>query len=171
LEFADIERVEFFIREGAGTLVSMPFTEGAVPQISAQFCAPYAIALALCKGEVNIRDFSNEAVSLDRDTIDLAIRTVECSRFSDMKLKKYPKAQEYYRYIKVYLRNNEILEHGYSNIIFCDPDAMDMPRVENKLRQCMAVYDKIPPGKDDKIIKTVKSVKEMKNVSKLINIL
>jgi 2-methylcitrate dehydratase PrpD len=171
LKFEDIERVEFFLVDGGGTLVSMPFSEESMPQISAQFCAPYAIALALNKGEVNICDFSNEAILNDRDTIDLAKRTVEKIRFSDMELKKYSVPRENCRYLKVFLRNNEILEREYSALSFCDPSVMDMPRVEEKFRQCLNAYGETSHNSIDKIIEAVKDFREIEDLGKFLLIM
>ncbi len=171
IQYKDIERVEFFLLEGADTLVSMPFTEESIPQIAAQFCAPYAIALALNKGEVHIRDFDNEAILRDRDTIDLAKRTVELSRFSDLELKEYSTSKQGCRYLKVYLRDNKVIEREYSSMIFCDPSIMDMPRVEEKFRQCLSIHAEKQQNSISKVIDAVKHFRKIKDVSEFLNIL
>jgi len=171
IQYKDIERVEFFLQEGGGTLVSMPFREDSIPQIAAQFCAPYAIALALNKGEVHIRDFSNEAITRDRNTIDLAKRTIECTCFADMRLKDYPAVKAGCRYIKVCLRNNKILSHEYSSANFCDASAMDMLRVEDKFRQCLSMNGEICLTTASKIIEAVKDFQKTENISEFVSLL
>jgi 2-methylcitrate dehydratase PrpD len=165
-QYADIERVEFFLVEGGNTLMSMPFTLGEIPQISAQFCAPYGIALALNKGEVNICDFSNEKILQDINTMDLASRTVEITHFADMNLKAYSKAEKWHRYIKVYLKNNEILEHGLAG--GAPLEAMGMSHVEEKFRQCMSANGETDPEPSKQIIAMVDHFQELKDVSKFV---
>jgi len=163
-QYEDIEKVEFFLREGGNTLVSMPFTTGDIPQIDAQFSAPYAIALALNKGEVHIRDFLNEAISQDRNSIDLATRTVEVTRFADIRPTAYPEAEKKCNYTKVYLRNGDIFEHGSRGAEFNNPNAMDLPGVERKFRQCLSIHPNADKGRADRIVDAVKSFEEIEDV-------
>lgn len=162
--YEDIERVEFFLREGGKTLVSMPFTLGKTPQIDAQFSAPYAIALALNKGEVHVRSFLNEAILGDPDTIDLATRTVEVTRFAEIGSKAYQKAGNKCNYTKVYLRNGDILEHGSRGGEHSDPNAMDLPSVERKFRQCLSIHPNASKGLADRIVDAVKGFEEIEDV-------
>jgi 2-methylcitrate dehydratase PrpD len=171
LKYAKIERVEFFLQEGGGTLVSMPFNEKSIPQITAQFCAPYAIALALNKGDVSIRRFTNEAITQDKETIDLAMKTVEITAFSDMRLENYPVAKVGHRYLKIYMRNNEILEHEYSSMALCDILTGDMPFVRDKLLQCSSLYGNVSPEAVDQIIAAVKHLYEAEDITELITFL
>ena len=159
IRYEDIARVEFFLCEGGNTLVSMPFHMGETPQIAAQFCAPYAIALALTKGEIHVRDFQNEAVKRDKKTADLARRTVEVTRFSDMKLATFPQAERGYRYIKVVLNNGDILEHA-SHVESLRE--MDLTGVEQKFRQCWSLY---PGGNDTDAGRIIETVKAFDGVS------
>ena len=171
LKYTEIERVEFFLQEGGGTLVSMPFSENAIPQIAAQFCAPYAIALALTMGDANVRRFTNEAVIQDKETIDLARRTVEITRFSDMKLANYPQSKTYSRYLKVYLRNNKILEHEYSAVTLCEILTGDMAFVKNKLSQCLAVYGDVDPETVDRVVTAAIHLYNAKDITELVAVL
>jgi 2-methylcitrate dehydratase PrpD len=141
----DIERVQFFLREGGGTLVSMPFALGPTPQVDAQFCAPYAIALALNKGSVSIADFTTERIRQDRDTIDLALRTTEVDRFADLELQRYPSPKPGGNYTKVVLRDGRVLEHEYFSAALRDPKLMGVPEVRAKFHQCASMYDEIEP--------------------------
>ena len=155
----DIEGVEFFLQEGGNTLVSMPFNMGETPQIDAQFSAPYAIALALTRGEVHVRDFQNCAIENDDRTADLARRTVEVTHFRDMKLAAYPQAERGHRYIKVVLKNGDVLEHAAR---IGDLKEMDMSGVEQKFRQCFSLY---PGGNDEDAGRIIKAVKDFGGVS------
>jgi 2-methylcitrate dehydratase PrpD len=142
---SDIERVQFYLREGGGTLVSMPFALGPTPQVDAQFCAPYAIALALNKGRVSVADFTTERIRQDRDTIELALRTTEVDRFADLELQHYPARKPGCNYTKVVLRDGRVLEHESPSSALNDPKRMGVPEVRAKFHQCASMYDVVDP--------------------------
>jgi len=147
----DVERVDFFLHEGGGTLVSMPFEPGAFPQIDAQFCAPYAIALALRRGEVAVRDFATERILGDRETGDLARRTREQIRFADLGLTQYPEPRPDCKYTKVTLRDGRVLEHEHASGPLNDPAAMGVAEVREKFRQCVAMHGDVAEDEAERI--------------------
>ncbi len=139
----EIERVEFFLNEDGGTLVSMPFLPGRFPQIDAQFCAPYAIALALVKGDVSVRDFHPQRILEDRETIDLARRTREFDRFADLRLQNVFEPAPDTKYTKVVLKDGRVLEHGQESRPLNKPAAMNLSQVRAKFRDCMSMYEEV----------------------------
>lgn len=136
----DVERVDFFLNEGGGTLVSMPYEPGRVPQIDAQFCAPYAIALALDKGAVSVRDFTPRRISQNRATDRLARRTCEQIHFSDLGLRDYDAPLPDFKYTKVTLRDGRVLEHGCASRPLNDPEATTLDDVRGKFRECAGMH-------------------------------
>jgi len=142
-EAGDIERVEFFLNEGGGTLVSMPFAPGRFPQIDAQFCAPYAIALALVKGAVSVRDFHPKRVVEDRQVAELAKRTVEFDRFADLKLTRYPEPTPDMKYTKVLLKDGRVFERGHLSDPLNQASAMNLDQVRDKFRECVSMYEEV----------------------------
>ncbi len=172
LRHEDIERVEFFLKEGGGTLVSMPFVPGAVPQIAAQFCAPYAIALALVRGGVRVRDFRNEVVVGARDVADLAKRTIERTGFADMRLRDYPVAKEGCRYTKVYLRDGTVLEHEChcSRAVQRVTD-MNMADVEMKFRDCVSAGDTADRDRADRVRAAIRRFPCLEKTNELTGLL
>jgi 2-methylcitrate dehydratase PrpD len=139
----DIERVEFFLREGGNTLVSMPFVPGPCPQVDAQFCAPYAIALALNRGSVSVRDFTPERILRDRSTTRLAQRTKEITRFEDLALKCHPHPRPGCRYTKVVLRDGRVLQHECRGDALHLAAAVGRPKAQEKLRDCMSTCGEV----------------------------
>lgn len=136
----EIARVEFFLNEGGGTLVSMPFSAGKIPQIDAQFCAPYAIALALAKGEVSVVDFHPRRILENSEVSELAARTVEVTRFADLHLQSCSEPEPDVKYTKVTLKDGRVFEHGLESHPLNQPEAMDLARVRKKFRQCVCMY-------------------------------
>ncbi len=168
ISYEDISGAEFYLREGGNTLVSMPFSmEGVNPQIAAQFCAPYAIALALNHGEVHVRHFRNEAIVRDHKTIDLAKRIVEREHFEDMRLEKYPVKEQGYKYTKVILRDGRVLEHGSSNNEVVNIP-MDMSGVKEKFRQCFSLHGRQESA--DQIIGAVEGLREMDDAGEFLSL-
>lgn len=168
MKSSDIKQVEFFLREGGGTLVSMPFCENDIPQVAAQFCAPYAIALALTRGDVNVSRFTNEAVINDRSTADLAKRTVEVTAFSETHLKNYPEYENGYQYLKVYLHDNTVLEHKYRSADLCEILTGDIPFIKNKLCQCLATYGNADSQKADRLITATEGLYKAEDITEFI---
>ena len=164
----EIERAEFYLREGGQTLVSMPFIPGSVPQVAAQFCAPYAIALALSRGEVAIRDFNTSRILADRETADLARRTKEHTRFADMGLRHYPHPKPGCRYTKVILRDGRVLEHESPSAPLNDPASMGLDQIREKFRQCVGMYGEVDPAAADAMADAILAIESAAPVSDLI---
>lgn len=164
----DIEKCEFFLSDGANTLVSMPYSPGDIPQISAQFSAPWAIAQALNKGSVSLHDFSNEAVLNNQATADLAARTIEVNSFNDLNLKQYPEHKPECKYIKVYLKNGIILEHEWpTNDIYWTT----IDEVKGKFRECLTFISTPPEELITRTIDAVLNFEQTSNIEQLLSLL
>ncbi len=162
---ADIEKCEFFLRDGANTLVSMPYSPDKIPQISAQFSAPWAIAQALSKGNLTLRDFNNDAVLNNQDTADLAARTIEVNSFNDLNLKQYPERKKGCKYIKVYLKDGTILEHEWPEKDFWKT----IDEVKDKFRECFINT----PSEQlmERTIDSIFNLNHAKNIKKLLSLM
>ena len=163
-----IEKVEFFLNEGGGTLVSMPFEPGDFPQVDAQFCAPYAIALALTRGSASVRHFESSRIIQDRATYELAQRTQELTRFTDLDLQQYPLPKPDWKYTKVYLRDGRVLEHGYESAPFNDPKKMPLPRVRDKFRECVSMYGEVESAESERIAEMIEGIESVADVGQWI---
>ncbi|MDP0498289.1 MAG: MmgE/PrpD family protein [Verrucomicrobiota bacterium JB024] len=159
-EHGDIKQVDFFLHEGGGTLVSMPFLPGAYPQIDTQFCAPYAIALALNKAEVSVGDFDTKKILEDTDTWELAQRTREQVRFVDMNLKRYAEPRPDCKYTKVTLHDGRVFEHEQASGVLNDPASMGVAEVRNKFRQCVTMHGDVDPAQVERIADTILDVEQ-----------
>ncbi len=160
----DIERVEFFLREGGNTLVSMPYNPGPTPQIDAQFCAPYAIALALNQGSVSVRDFTPERIHQNHATTKLAQRTKEINHFQDMALKGYPRPKPGCQYTKVVLRDGRVLEDECRYNVLHEPAKTALPKVQEKLRDCMSMYGEADADVIEQVERAVLNVRHRRNI-------
>lgn len=169
VEHEDIERVDFFLNEGGGTLVSMPFSPGEYPQIDAQFCAPYAIAMALAKGEVKVGSFTTERIRQDHATWELAQRTHEQTRFSELNLRQYSEPKTDCKYTKVTLRNGRTLEHEHASGPLNDPASMGLKEVRRKFHQCAAAKDNADAEDLDSIIDTILSIEAAVDIGSWID--
>ncbi len=163
-----IKRVEFFLNEGGGTLVSMPFALSKIPQIDAQFCAPYAIALALNKGRVAITDFNPQQILDDQNTLDLAQRTSEHARFANMRLKHYSQPRPGYKYTKVTLHDGRVFEHEHPSAPLNDPSAMNLAQVRDKFKQCVSMYAEVDPGVSEHLADAILDFEDVSSVSEFI---
>jgi len=70
----DIDRVLLFLGKGKNPMVGVPWEMGPNPQVDAQFCAPYRVALALNRRTATIAAMSDEAIRADVETQKLAKR-------------------------------------------------------------------------------------------------
>ncbi|MDA3875324.1 MAG: MmgE/PrpD family protein [Kiritimatiellae bacterium] len=159
-----IERVDFFLNEGGGTLVSMPFSPGRFPQIDAQFCAPYAIALALVKGKVSVRDFHPARILEDRKTAELAGRTRERDYFADLHLRKYPQPEPDFKYTKVTLRDGRVFEHGCGSDPLNQPEAMDPEQVRQKFHECVLMYEDVDRECIDRVADVILDIEDAPSI-------
>jgi 2-methylcitrate dehydratase PrpD len=70
----EIETVSLYLGEGGNALVGRPFQIRGEPQVAAQFCGTYAVAVALLRGRVGISEISNDRILHDEDIKDVAQR-------------------------------------------------------------------------------------------------
>ena len=109
----DIARVDVYLDEVGGHLVGIPFEPGPDPQIDAQFCAPYAVALGLLRGDAALPRFSNVAVRADAEVADLARRTVIARHWHAFRRENDPPDPAPGRQIvRVSLCDGRVLDHG-----------------------------------------------------------
>jgi len=69
----------YFFEGGKGgpygeNLVGGPFEMGSDPQVNAQFCAPYGVALGLLRRKAGLAEFTNERIRQDTEVAELARR-------------------------------------------------------------------------------------------------
>lgn len=167
----DIETVEFFLCEGGNTLVSAPFELGTCPQVNAQFSAPYAIALALSTGGVEVGQFTNEAILADRDTLALARRVVEVTRFAELGLEDVSAPVPGMRYLKVTLRDGRVFQHsGLASAVNC-VEGTTPAWVEEKFRTCASMSPSMSNTQADRVVDAVGDLEAATRVQDLVNLL
>jgi 2-methylcitrate dehydratase PrpD len=162
-----IEKCEFFLQDGANTLVSSSFAVGENPQAEAQFSAPYAIALALNYGKVSIAHFTEDAIMSDKVTAALAGKVFEVLHFDDLDLKCYPVYQNGYKYTKVYLKDGTVFEdQHHQSDVYCE----SVNEIEKKFLDCISASRIKGNNQDGELlIKKIKQIGIVESITDFIN--
>jgi 2-methylcitrate dehydratase PrpD len=70
IDVENISEVVVYVSKMVSDMVGGPFKIRANPQVDAQFSIPYAIAVALRKGEIFLNDFASDTVKKDSSTFE-----------------------------------------------------------------------------------------------------
>jgi 2-methylcitrate dehydratase PrpD len=169
----EIDHVEYYIGEGGNKLVGRPFRIGDHPQVSAQFCAPYAIALALVRRRVNAATISDKEIRNDRETIRVAEKTKILDHWDyDPRLnrdyKDYPSSLGRPQMVRVVTRDGRVMVRTRDKGDVLHPDAMTWDEVVEKFRLCAASSHVCPPEKAEAIIEAVENFEAVTDGSEFI---
>jgi 2-methylcitrate dehydratase PrpD len=168
-----IDHVEYYIGEGGNKLVGRPFRIGSQPQVSAQFCAPYAIALALVRRKVSVANISDEKIQNDRETMDVAERTKILTHWNfDPNLNKeyegYPPFFGRPQMVRVITKDGKEMMRTRNQGDVLHPDHMHWDDVVEKFRVCAASSRIWPSDKTETIIDAVKNFEAVTDASDFI---
>lgn len=165
--YQEIEAVDLFLGTG-DSLVGMPFRIDSDPQADAQFCAPYAVALALVRGDVSVTRFSNESIRSDKRVIELAGKMNIIERW-DWSRAAFPLVEGMGEWacspqlVRVRMTNGEALEQA------CTPHEVKesfrtFEAVIGKFRDCSEHAAEMSAPRTDAIIDQVRHFEDVQSV-------
>jgi len=174
LKYEEIEKVEIYIDEGGNRMVKNPFDRNhTIPQIVAQFSAPYVVALALLRGHVTIHDITNEQIRKDIEVKELAEK-VEIIKHWDYKpYNKGPNdnfPDDYYwpQMVRVTVKNGEVKTYTRWFKDFLDPELMSYQDVVDKFIHCARFSEICPEESIHSIINAVGDFESIKDIGSFI---
>jgi 2-methylcitrate dehydratase PrpD len=177
LKVGDIDKVELYLGEGGNEFVGRPFSLGSDPQVSAQFSAPYAVALALAHRDVRLAYFRDDTIRKDVDTARLAER-VEIIPHWDFRTSElehertmpdFPDWCYIPQVVRVTTRQGEIYTHSNNRVPVFSPDAMSWQDTERKFMDCAEFSEICPTRRAEEIVSFINRFEKSDNVSNELN--
>lgn len=171
----DLAEVGIYIHGGPDgeNLVGGPFKMSDNPQVSAQFCAAYGVAVALLRRKAGLAEFTNERIREDTEVADLAQRIRILDRISDppeeVRIEDdFPPHVDKPHVLIVKTRDGRELRKTYTIRTILSPNAMTMDDTVRKFRQCVEFSGaRLSAGIDD-IVATVEHLDQLDRAAELI---
>ena len=158
----DIQTVEIFLAPGGDELVGRAFVMTQDPQIDAQFCAPYGVALALLRGRVLLSDITNEQIQKDIEVSQLAERIIQ--------LNEWPEPIEAWEQaVRVTTTDGRTLSavaHKRRDIF--NPDLVTDENVERKFRECVEFAGVCSETEASEIVQSMRAFDQIDDVSAFV---
>ena len=132
----EIERAALYLAEGGNRMVGVPWELTANPQVKAQFCAQYCVALALNRRTAGLEHMTDEAIRSDTETQELAKR-VELVRHWDFDPAIGNDPWGPPQVVQVTLKSGKVLECSRTRKDVFDPDAVTYEDATEKFHRCV----------------------------------
>jgi 2-methylcitrate dehydratase PrpD len=179
LKVGDIDKVELYLGEGGNEFVGRPFSLGSDPQVSAQFSAPYAVALALVHRDVRLKYFRDDTIRKDVGTARLAQRIeivphwdFEASELEpERTMPDFPDWCYIPQVVRVTTCQGEIYTHSNNRVPVFGPNAMTWQDIERKFMDCAEFSEICPKRRAEEIVSFVRSFEKSDDVSDGLNVL
>jgi len=176
LHDSDMEEVGIHIHGGPDgeNLVGGPFEMGENPQVSAQFCAAYSVAVALLRRKAGLAEFTNERILQDTEVADLARRIRILDRIDDPPQEvriedDFPPHVDKPHVLIVKMKDGRELRKTYTIRTILSPNAVTMDGAVEKFRQCMEFSGvRLRAGIED-IIGTIGKLEQLDRATDLIS--
>jgi 2-methylcitrate dehydratase PrpD len=176
LHDSDLEEVGIYIHGGPDgeNLVGGPFEMGENPQVSAQFCAAYSVAVALLRRKAGLAEFTNERILEDTEVADLARRIRILDRIDnppqEVRIEDdFPPHVDKPHVLIVKTKDGRELRKTYTIRAILSPNAVTMDDAIGKFRQCMEFSGaRLRAGIED-IIATIETLEQLDRATDLIN--
>jgi len=159
----DIAAVEIYLGGARNLMVGVPFKMGPNPQVDAQFCAPYEVALALIRRHVNPADITDEQIRKDTEVAELA-QQVEILTKWDFE----PGENKRAHVVKVQTKDGRTLVRSREGKDVLNPALFSYHDVARKFRDCAESSGVCSPEKADSIVDLVKEFEEITDVEDFV---
>ncbi|HBE02349.1 MAG TPA: hypothetical protein DC049_07715 [Spirochaetia bacterium] len=154
----DIKYVELRMPGGTGGIVSYPFKMSNNPQASAQFNAPYGVALGLSYRKAELIHYLDKQIKKDKKTAKLAksIKIVPEITGAPADIKN----ADFLHAVTVITKNGKILQKILNHKKLWTPDKTNFTFVEKKFYKCIAFSQLINNQKAETILKYIKTLEK-----------
>jgi len=159
----DIASVEMYMGGGRNIMVGMPYEMGPNPQVDAQFCAAYTVALALLRRSVTPADITDEQIRKDTEVAELA-KQVKILRQWDPGLGENKRDHA----VRVKTKSGKTLACSRRREDTLDPSLFSYEDVARKFRDCAEFSGVCPLENANTIVDLVESFGEITDVGNFI---
>ncbi|MBN2211994.1 MAG: MmgE/PrpD family protein [Sedimentisphaerales bacterium] len=173
----DIQEVAIYSHGGPDgeNLTGGPFKMGNNPQVNAQFCNAYGVAVGLLRGKAGLAEFTNEQVLKDTEVAEFAQQIKILTELADIpKVKRieddFPPHVDKPHVLVVKTRDGRELRKMYTIREILSPKRMSMDDTVEKFYECTRFSGVCSDDKAHKIISMVLKLDHLANISELLDI-
>ena len=165
----DIDRVLLFLGKGKNAMVGVPWEMGPNPQVDAQFCAPYCVALALNRRTAAIAAMTDEAIRSDVETQELAKRVELVHDWEGIETGRSPRWQTHMpQIVQVHTKSGQVLECRRTRKDVFNQFEMSYDDVAAKFQECADFCGKFSAERSQGIVDTVRHLEEVSDAAAFI---
>ena len=168
----DLKEVAIYTHGGPDgeNLTGGPFKMGDNPQVDAQFCTAYGVAVGLLRGKAGLAEFTNERVCEDTEVATLAEQVKILTEISDPPQVKrieddFPEHVDKPHVLIVKTRDGRELRKIYTIRYILSPQRMSMADTVEKFHECTRFSGICPDDRAEDIITAVKALEQFQQVS------
>jgi 2-methylcitrate dehydratase PrpD len=153
-------------------LTGHPFVMGDNPQVNAQFCNAYGVAVGLLRGKAGLAEFTDQRVREDTEVAELARRVKiltelpDCPRVERIE-DDFPPHVDKPHVLIVKTRDGRELRKMYTIRYILSPDRMPLEAAVAKFRECARFSGICPDAKAEEIVAAVKGLDGLFRVGEL----
>ena len=160
----DIDRVILFLGKGKNAMVGVPWDMGPNPQVDAQFCAPYCVALALMRRTAAISAMTDDAIRSDVEVQDLAKRVEMVYDWEGVEGKPTERWQNTMpQIVAVHTKSGKYYESWGSRREVFDQFEMSYDDVAAKFHDCVEFSGRFTPQREQQIVDAVAKLEDEPN--------
>jgi len=165
----DIDRVRMYLGEGRNAMVGGPWEMGRHPQVDAQFCAAYCVALALLRRTAALDAMTDEAIREDAETQKLADRVELVTHWEMEKLPPTSRWQTHVpQIVQVHTKSGEVLECRRTRRDVFDTEATPYEDVAKKFCDCVEFSKQFTQDEAKEIVGTVWELEKVADAASFI---
>lgn len=156
-------------------LTGGPFTMGDNPQVDAQFCNAYGVAVALLRGKAGLAEFTSQRVREDTEVAELARRVKilteldDCPRVERIE-DDFPPHVDKPHVLIVKTRDGRELRKMHTIRYILSPDRMPMSETVAKFHECAEFSGICPEDRARQIVAAIQSLDQSESVSDLVSL-
>ncbi|MBN2577706.1 MAG: MmgE/PrpD family protein [Pirellulales bacterium] len=173
----DLQEVAIFSHGGPDgeNLTGGPFRMGENPQVDAQFCNAYGVAVGLLRGKAGLAEFTNQRIREDAEVAELATQVKILTELSDPPRVErieddFPPHVDKPHVLIVKTRDGRELRKTYTIRTILSPRRMSFDDTLEKFYECVRFSGVCPDEKAEKIAAAVRDLERFKNLSEFASL-
>jgi len=173
----DIKEVAIYCHGGPDgeNLTGRPFKMGANPQVDAQFCNAYGVAVGLLRGKAGLAEFTNQRIREDTEVAELAEQVKILTEIDDCPQVErieddFPPHVDKPHVLIVKTSDGRELRKMHTIRYILSPERMPMAETVAKFHECVQFSGICPEDKAERIIAAVEDLENLQNLSDLTSL-
>jgi 2-methylcitrate dehydratase PrpD len=161
----DVDCIHAYLANESFFMVGFPFRMGEYPQINAQFCAAYAIALAFTRRRIGVNEYNNSTIRSDKITLDFLKKiSVQSNDMMDHP----PVPEKRIDTIVITLKTGKKIIREMSIMDIINPQNTTFLDVEKKFKDCLEYTERFNDDQIQSIISSIGKFEHINNVADFI---